>query len=52
MKQLNFSIDKLSASIKSCKQFNRKVELNRKLRILKNEKIELERSEIENMTTI
>lgn len=43
MKQLNFSIDKLTAAIKSCKQFNRKVELNRQLRILKNEKKELEK---------
>jgi len=42
MKQLNFSIEKLTVSIKSCKQFNRKVELNRKLRILKTEKKDLE----------
>lgn len=42
MKQINFSIDKLTASIKSCKQFNRKVELNRKLQILKTEKKDLE----------
>lgn len=42
MKQLNFSIEKLTTLIKSCKQFNRKVELNRKLRILKTEKKDLE----------
>lgn len=43
MKQLNFSIDKLAASIKTCKQFNRKVELNRQLRILRTEKKDLEK---------
>jgi len=42
MKQLNLSIEKLTTSIKSCKQFNRKVELNRQLRILKTEKKDLE----------
>jgi hypothetical protein len=38
MKQLNFSIDKIRASIISCKQFNKKVELNRQLRIVLQEK--------------
>ncbi|HEY5591859.1 MAG TPA: DUF4391 domain-containing protein [Paludibacter sp.] len=51
MKQLNLSVEKLTASIKNCKQFNRKVELNRQLRILMDEKNDLERCEIENLTT-
>jgi len=37
MKLLNINIDKLSISIKNCKQFNRKVALFRQLRILSNE---------------
>ena len=38
MKQFNFTIEKLRSSIKSCKQFNKKVELNNKLRTTLKEK--------------
>ena len=42
MKQLNLSIDKLTNAIRSCKQFNRKVELNKQLQILGSEKKQME----------
>jgi len=43
MKQLNSNIYKIRASIISCKQFNKKVELNRLLRIALQEKEQVEK---------
>lgn len=38
LKQLNYSIEKITASMNKCKQFNKKVELNRQLQELIREK--------------
>ncbi len=42
LKQLNYSIEKITASMNKCKQFNKKVELNRQLKVLLNEKRKIE----------
>ena len=42
LKQLNYSIEKITASIDKCKQFNKKVELNRQLKEMLNKKIEID----------
>ena len=41
LKQLNYSIEKITASMTKCKQFNKKVELNRQLQEFLNEKMNL-----------
>lgn len=38
LKQLNYSIEKITASMNKCKQFNKKVELNRQLQLFLNQK--------------
>jgi len=42
LKQLNYSIDKITAAMNKCKQFNKKVELNRQLQLLIREKDEIQ----------
>jgi len=42
LKQLNFSIDKIATTMNKCKQFNKKVELNKNLLELKEEKLKIE----------